>query len=122
MPDLFSQNINIENYLDHREVIEETAAQLIKDFSEFSFEITFTGKGKTPYDELFSQAEPVIALLLEKNTSLLHSILYRIDVAEKEIKLHSQKFPQLSLSHIITDLILRREMKKVLTRRYFKGK
>lgn len=121
MSDLFSQNFNIEKFFDQQKIIEETAAQLIKDFSGFSFEINFTGKNKTPYDELFAQVEPVISSLLSKNSSLLFSVLYRIDVSESEIKKHTALFPDLSLSHVITDLILRRELKKVLTRHHFKN-
>lgn len=121
MSDLFSQNFNIEKFFDQKKIIEETAAQLIKDFSEFSFEISFTGKEKTPYDELFVQVEPVISSLLSKNNSLLFSVLYRIDVSENEIKKHTALFSDRSLSHVITDLILRRELKKVLTRHHFKN-
>jgi len=122
MNDIFSFGSNLEKFFDHQKIIEETAAQLIKDFAEFSFEIRFTGKEKTPYEELFQQAEPVISHLLEKNNSLLFSVLYRIDIPENEIKKHSRLFPEMSLSHVITDLILRRELKKVLTRRHFKNK
>lgn len=121
MNDIFSSVFSPEKYFDQQRIIEETAAQLIKDFAEFSFEIKFTGKEKTPYEELFNQAEPVIAHLLEKNNSMLFSVLYRIDISENEIKKHTALFPEQSLSHIITDLILRRELKKVLTRHHFKN-
>ena len=122
MNDIFPSDSNLEKFFDQQKIIEDTAAQLIKDFAEFSFEIKFTGKEKTAYEELFQQAEPVISHLLDKNNSLLFSVLYRIDVSENEIKKHTRKFPDQNMSYIITDLILRRELKKVLTRNYFRNK
>jgi hypothetical protein len=103
-----------------QEIIDATAQQVIKDFGEFAFSIEFTGKGATPYAELFEQVLPVVELLLRTNTEMFHALLYRIDVNESLIKRYSAETPGMSFPEMVTDLILRREMMKVLTKRYFR--
>ncbi|HRE73724.1 MAG TPA: hypothetical protein PK637_06485 [Flavobacteriales bacterium] len=103
-----------------QEIIAATAQQVIKDFGEFSFEIVFTGKGTSPYAELFEQVLPVVEHLLQTNTERFHALLYRIDVNESLIKRYSAETPGMRFPEMVTDLILRREMMKVLTRRYFR--
>jgi hypothetical protein len=58
--------------------------------------------------------------MLEANNKLLLSLLYQIDVSERLIRERSADKPDIVLSDIITDLILERELKKVITRNYFK--
>ncbi|MBX7096006.1 MAG: hypothetical protein K1X56_14895 [Flavobacteriales bacterium] len=105
-----------------QQIVEETARQLIKDFAEFSFEINFTGTKGTPYQELFEQVLPVIELMLKNNMEMFHAMMYRIDVNEKQIREAMQRSSSQTFPEIVTDLILRREMMKVLTKRYFSGK
>lgn len=105
-----------------QQIVEETARQLIKDFAEFSFEINFTGTKGTPYQELFEQVLPVIELMLKNNMEMFHAMMYRIDVNEKQIREAMQRSSSQTFPEVVTDLILRREMMKVLTKRYFSGK
>jgi hypothetical protein len=109
-------------YNQEQAIIEETAAQLQKDFGEFSFSIVFTGKHETPYRELFDQVLPIVELMLRNEPSMMNAMLYRIDVSEGMIKKFSFSNPGIPFPSLLTDLILRREMQKVLTRRYFKEK
>src|SRR5688572_27904429 len=103
-----------------REIILATAAQIRKDFSEFSFEIQFTGNSGTPYDELFGQLLPVIEKLMANDHSRFYSLLYRIDLSESEIRKASNNNPSVPVAEIITDQIIRRELKKVLYRMFYK--
>jgi hypothetical protein len=106
-----------------------TADQLIKDMGDFSIPIQFKarrqGDKETPYRELFDQVEPVIYTLEMMQPEKLKSLLYRIDISENEIKKHiSSANPnsasnKTDLSSFITDLVLQRELQKVLTRIYF---
>lgn len=100
-------------------IIEQTAQQLIKDFAEFSITIEFKGMASTPYQELFNQVLPYIELMLRNNSSMFTALLYRIDVNEKDIKRANLDYPGIPFPELVTDLILRRELKKVLTKRYF---
>lgn len=107
-------------YHTDQEIIRLTAEQLIKDFGEFSIPITFKGDKETPYRELFDQVEPVIYTLEMMQPEKLRAILYRIDISENEIKKHLlSDTTKTDLSSFITDLVLQRELQKVLTRIYF---
>ena len=107
-----------EKFDNNREVIELTAKQVIKDFGDFGMEISFSWlPEKTPYQELFDQVEPFIRKM-EK--SRMASLFYRIDLNQKELGKALLARPDISYSQVVTDQILRREMKKVLTRLYFK--
>jgi len=108
-----------------REIIKMTADQLIKDMGEFSIDIVFKGDKESPYQELFDQVEPVVYTLEMMQPEKLRALLYRIDISENEIKKHilslnpESPHTKTDLSTFITDLVLQRELKKVLTRIYF---
>lgn len=112
-------------YHTDEEIIRMTADQLIKDMGEFSITITFKGNKKTPYIELFEQVEPVIHTLEMMQPEKLRALLYRIDISENEIKKYILSLnpgspnTKTDLSTFITDLVLQRELQKVLTRIYF---
>jgi hypothetical protein len=110
---------SLQRYHSDREIIQMTADQLIKDMGEFSIQITFKGKKETPYKELYDQVEPVIQKLERKEPERLRALLYRIDISEKKIIAALSDSSEIDLSAFITDLILQRELQKVLTRIYF---
>jgi hypothetical protein len=110
-----------QRYHSDLEIIQMTADQLIKDMGEFSIDIHFKGDKKTPYRELFEQVEPVIYSLEMMQPEKLKSLLYRIDISEKEIRNFIPGHTKTDLSAFITDLVLQRELQKVLTRIYFRS-
>ncbi len=106
-------------YHSDEEIIRMTADQLIKDMGEFSIEIQFKGDKETPYRELFDQVEPIIHTMEMMQPEKLKSLLYRIDISEKEIRNFLPGHTKTDLSAFITDLVLQRELQKVLTKIYF---
>jgi len=121
MPDDKLQLNDLSPYYKRVEIIKDTAEQIKKDFEIFSESITFSGNPKTAYDELKSQIEPVISKLMNNNYERLLSVLYRIDVNEKSISEEIYRRNDEEPSSIITDLIIERELKKVIIRNYFKN-
>lgn len=111
---------DIANYKDDEKVIKQTANQIIKDFGIYGIEIQFPSDLNFAYDQLFDQLHDQIKSLLSIDELKLKSLLYTIDLPEKTIinKMNSSKGKE--LSEIITELVLDREFKKVLTRLYFK--
>jgi len=101
-------------------IIQETGNQTIKDFDAFGYEIIFSGKEKSAYDELFKQITPLIESLIHNNYKKLLNVLYRIDVAEKVITPKLKNSNPRELAAIITKIVLERELKKVVTRNYYK--
>ena len=109
-------SFSIENYRHDLEVIRDTVAQIKKDFSMFDFDITFSGNEKTAYQELKSQLIPLFDKLLARETEKVFALLYRIDVSEKLIK----QIPEtVSFAEHIAQLVLERELLKVVNRKLY---
>lgn len=102
------------------DLIKETAAQIIKDFAEFNLDLVFSGDAGTFYDELSKQMVVHVEELLLSNHSRFLGLLYRIDINENDIRLYQEELMGISYAAIITDLIIHRELKKILTRDFFR--
>ena len=101
------------------EIIKATAQQIIKDFAEFGFEINFSGNTANFYTELFAQMEESVKDLIANQQTKFYSFIYRIDISNKEMALYEQEMAGQPKSTIITELIIHREIKKVLYRIYY---
>lgn len=134
LPEITHQNI--AQLLNKEAIIHETIAQIQKDFGMYSIEINFDGNIETAYEQLMDQLNIEITKLLANDKSKLQSILYRIDLSEKYIKkalqFNSSDNNQTPTSNrcltnfenqqqVIAHEIIVRELKKVLTRNYFKN-
>lgn len=118
LPDL--KNISIEPYRNREEIIRQVAAQIEKDFDQFGLEVQFSGEIHSAYEELFSQLNEHLSHLLDSDYHRLVLLLYQIDVSEKQIIKTELIFPDVPKSELLTELIILRELKKVLIRNYFK--
>jgi len=114
------KEINIELYKTRKELIRQTADQIIKDFGMFGLDIFFSGVSEMAYDELFSQMVIHINDLLNQDFQKLVSLLYQIDVSEKQIVIKEIEFPGYSKAEILAELVIHRELRKVITRNYYK--
>lgn len=111
---------SLEKYRQDLEIIRETAAQLVRDFSMHKLEIVFSGNELTAYDELLMQVEPLISEMYKNNRSGFQVLLYQIDISEQSFKtLITSSSPE-NFSKRISELIIQREFQKVLTRKFFK--
>jgi hypothetical protein len=100
------------------QIIRETAEQIIRDFQNDELTIIFSGDNHKAFDELKNQLIPFIKNL-QKNASALNAMLYRVDISEKELRT-AMKDSSKAHEELLAELIIRREFKKILTRRYFK--
>jgi len=114
-------NNNVSNLLDREEIVKQTAEQIMKDFGMFGVEINFSGDTTQAYNELHHQLIEQISLLVERNYELLLSVLYQVDITQKEITKAEQDLPHYSHIEIIAHQVIARDLKKVLIRRYFKS-
>lgn len=112
---------NISQYFNKLDIIQDTANQIIKDFDMFGLEIKFSGNAYNAYEELFEQIEPHIKNLIDTNQSKFMGILYRIDLNDEQIKKAVNENHSESFSEIITDLIIKRELQKVVIRKHYKS-
>ena len=114
---------DITPYLNQLDILSDTAKQAVKDFGMVGLEIQFSGNTENAYSELFSQILPLIEKLQTENFQNFYSLMYRIDISEGQIKQAVEESKDKSFSEIVTDLILKRELLKVVTKRsYSAGK
>ena len=113
-------HVNIYKYRDKVEIIRQVAAQVEKDFYQFGFEISFSGDAASAYFELFEQITEHVAYMLSQDYHRLILLLYQIDLSEKEILMTELEYPNVDKHELLTELIIQRELKKVLIRNYFK--
>lgn len=102
--------------------VRQAANQVIKDFASFGIDIQFPENLQLAYEELFEQVNEYIHDLLINNPEKLMSLLYRIDLSESSMKTAQKALNKETTSIIISELILHREMQKVLIRNYFSGR
>ncbi len=115
-------NNNVAQHFDQAEIVQQTAEQIMKDFGMFGVEISFSGNIENAYNELHGQLIDQITLLVERNYDLLLSVLYQVDITDREIRKAEQELPHYSHIEIIAHQVIVRDLKKVLLRRYFKMK
>ena len=116
------KNDNIEQYLNKKDIIKQTVEQIKKDFGMFGIKIKFSGKIDQAYIELHHQLTEQVTTLFGNDYGRLLSVLYQVDISEKEIlKTHSE-LVHYSYPEVIAHQIIVRDLKKVLTRQYFKAK
>jgi hypothetical protein len=114
-------NNNVSGFLNQAEIVQETAEQIMKDFGMFGVEITFSGDTNNAYNELHHQLIDQISLLLERNYDLLLSVLYQVDITDREIAKATRELPHYNQVEIIAHQVILRDLKKVLLRRYFRN-
>ena len=115
-------NTNVSSHLNQADLVRQTAEQIMKDFGMFGVEITFSGNTDNAYNELHTQLIDQITLLVEQNYDLLLSVLYQVDITDREIYKAEQELPHYTHIEVIAHQVIVRDLKKVLLRRYFKLK
>lgn len=102
------------------ELIIETGRQIQKDFGEFGLEISFSGKAEIFYEELFNQMRTHVDTILSESMERFMHFLYRIDISEKQIILYQNEMSDSNYNDVLTELIIHRELKKVITKDFFR--
>ena len=109
-------------YFNKLDIIKDTAAQIIKDFEMFGMEVKFSGNAYNAYEELFDQIEPHIKKMVDSNRQKFLGILYRIDLSDEQIQKAVNSNSSEPFSVIVTDLIIKRELQKVVIRNHYKSR
>lgn len=115
---------DITPYLNRLDILNDTVQQVIKDFAMNGMEITpiairVSENSDSAYSELFSQILPQIEKLQKENFQNFYNLMYRIDISEGQIKKAMEQAKDRSFAEVISDLILKRELIKVVTRKRF---
>ena len=115
------ESFDIEIYKTKTEVIRQTVEQIMKDFTMFGMDIEFTGNTDMAYEEMFYQLAAHVSRLLETDPHRLSALLYQVDLGENKVIEASALHPEWTLPEVISELIIHRELKKVLIRNYYKN-
>lgn len=113
-------NQNVASLLSREEIVRMTAEQIMKDFGMFGVEITFSGNTEQAYRELHDQLTDQITALFERNYDLLLSVLYQVDISDRDIRKTRLELPDYTDIEVIAHQVIVRDLKKVLLRLYFK--
>ncbi len=108
-----------EKYRNDVSFIRDTAKQISSDFNIDGFEITFSGNDHKAFEEFKIQITPLITKIFQKDRIAFQSLLYRIDINEKEYNKALTKIDTKEFETDLAELIIRREFQKVITRRFF---
>lgn len=111
--------MDVAPYQNRIDLLRETAQQITKDFGMQGMKITFSGDPENAYVELFSQVVPFIEKMQNEHFGNFYNLMYRIDISEDQIKQAVNAAADRSFSEIVADLILKRELQKVITRKRF---
>lgn len=121
-----SKRLNMETALnlsprDARGIlIQQTVAQIAKDFAMFGMAITFPYSVETTYPHIFNQLRLYLENLLGSDNSRLTSLLYHIDIPESMIMETLSQQPAEARSGVLSELIIFREFKKVVYRNHYR--
>ncbi|MCB0755673.1 MAG: hypothetical protein RL266_708 [Bacteroidota bacterium] len=104
-------------------LLQEVVNQINKDFRLQGFDVEFSGEGETAYRELTDQLKPVIEYMLENQTEKFWNLIYGIDLNERKVReILFGKEERIDAIQELTDLILKRELQKVVIRMHYSGK
>ena len=114
-------NLNeLQPYYNRKDLIEKVVNQIQKDFEWFSLDIIFSNNPNiSPYQELFQQILPLVDEMLNEDYPKLLSILYRIDIDEEFINRKLKEISNADTDEVITDLIIKRELQKVIIKEIY---
>lgn len=108
-------NPKIEVRISDLEFLQATVAQLEKDFAMLDLEIHINLSEENPYGRFRQKMEEILQFLIERDDEKLANLLYRIDLNEETIRQNSSE--ENDFTTHLADLIIRRELLKVIIRR-----
>lgn len=112
------EELDVNNYLVQQNLFDLFKTQLKKDFSSCSLSVDFINDlhADLPHlkAELIKELEPLL-----KNNSQLSALLYRIDISEAQIKSYTDKNKTMSFEEILSELIIKRILQKVILKKKF---
>ena len=113
------QNFSIQPYLNDIDILKQTVEQIQKDFSFFDITISFKESKQDAYTQFVQQILPRIKQLIKSDYQKFYSLLYRVDISETQIKKESAANIDMPFEEIITRLIIKRCLQKVVLRKLF---
>ena len=104
------------------DLFEKFKIQLQKDFEGAGLNGDFANALQQDYNVILEMIEVEVEKINKLAVSKLTGLLYRVDISELQIKRLSSERPDNSMNEIISELILKRELQKIIIKEHFKTK
>jgi hypothetical protein len=113
---------NIEDYTKDLNWMLKALSQLEKEFLVENWTFRRPVNPETAFEEIVLQLQPKLADLLEqRGDSYCKQLLYTIDLSESQVAKAASLEVDSNFSEVLTKLIIRRCLQKVLIRNYYKS-
>ena len=109
--------VSVQSHIKANQYLSETVLQLEKDFLMIGVNFDIQ-KPVTDYKTLFAFTYNLVNAINERNPQFILNLLYRIDLQEGKVQEEMQK-TKLSFSQMLSELIVKRELYKVVLREKF---
>jgi hypothetical protein len=113
---------NVENYTKNLTWMLKALKQIEKEFYSQAWVFTKPTLAESAFEDISQQLEPKICRLIENNgVQYCKQILYTIDVTERQITTALALNTDAHFSNVLTNIIIKRCLQKVLIRNYYKS-
>lgn len=113
----------LQPYYNRQDLLQKVVLQIQKDFEWFNLKVDFTNNPESSaYQELYQEILPLIEEMLNDDYPKLLAILYRIDIDEEFLNRKLKEIANADTDEVITDLIIKRELQKVLIKEIYSTK
>ncbi len=113
-------NREIATFFNKELIVEDLINQIKKDLGMFGIDFLLSQDTIITYSELLKSLVSNIEPLFKEDKNRLFSILYRVDISEKDLESAGKELPDYNQIEIVAHQIIKRELKKVLIRKYYK--
>jgi hypothetical protein len=113
------EDLDVNNYLLKENLFGLFKNQLKKDFEGAGLSVDFTDDLPLGFDALKTSVMMRLEPLLKNNSTLLSSLLYRIDISEIQLQNYQRKNPSLPFDEVLAELIIKRILQKVIFKKTF---
>ena len=103
----------------NNELLEEVIQQVNKDFGSHAIDFAWHTDDVDAYSRFVSDVQKHVTTLLDRRKTKIMELVYRVDVFESKMRV-VWTLDEEDRAGKITELILNRELQKVLTRRLYK--
>ena len=113
---------NIDDYTKDLSWMLKALVQIEREFQSQSWIFTKPVYAQTAFEDIEQQLEPKItALIAQRGHAYFKQMLYRIDLSERQIAKVFTLTIDANFTHVLSNLIVKRCLQKVLIRNYYKS-
>ena len=112
------EEIDLRQYAFRENLFELFCQQLKKDFESCSLDAAFVGRLLPDFTVVKTLLGQELDLVMRRESSF-KALLYRIDVSEAMIRTYRERHPTLNFEELITELIIKRTLQKVILKKRF---